>query len=79
MYAKYQCFIMNTSEDMSQVEVFVTDRKRDGRTDRRMSFNVPRFHLSAGDKKRNALFLGTRFYTWVLYKLHKMLETGLYA
>ena len=39
MHAKYQCSIINTSEDMRQVKVFVTDRQRDGR----MSFNVPRF------------------------------------
>ena len=39
MHAKYQCSIINISEDMSQVNVFVTD----GRADRRMSFNVPRF------------------------------------
>ena len=47
MHAKYQCSIFNTSEDMSQVKVFVTDRRTDGRTevqkDGRMSFNVPRF------------------------------------
>ena len=43
MHAKYQCSIFNTSEDMSQVKVFVTDRQTDGQRDRRMSFNVPRF------------------------------------
>ena len=30
MHVKYQCSIINTSEDMIQVKVFVTD----GRTDR---------------------------------------------
>ena len=39
MYAKYQGFIINTSEDMSQVKVFVTDRQTDGG----MSLNVPNF------------------------------------
>ena len=29
MHAKYQCSIFNTSEDMSQVKVFVTDRRKD--------------------------------------------------
>ena len=29
---KYQCFIINTSEDMSQVKVFVTDRHMHGQT-----------------------------------------------
>ena len=29
MHAKYQCSIFNTSEDMSQVKVFVTDRGTD--------------------------------------------------
>ena len=32
MHAKYQCSIFNNSEDMSQVKVFVTDRRRDRRT-----------------------------------------------
>ena len=45
MYAKYQCSIINTYEDMSQVKVFVTNRgtdgRRDGRTDGQMRFNVP--------------------------------------
>ena len=43
MHAKYQCSIFNTSEDMSQVKVFVTDRRTDGgtdgRTDGRMRFD----------------------------------------
>ena len=34
MHAKYQCSIINTSEDMSKVKVYVTDRGTD-RTDRR--------------------------------------------
>ena len=33
---------------MSQVKVFVTDRGTDGQTDRRMSFNVPRFRERRG-------------------------------
>ena len=45
MHAKYQCSIINTSEDMSQVKVFVTDGQTDRRVDRgtdgRMRFNVP--------------------------------------
>ena len=35
MHAKYQCSIINTSEDMSQVKVFVTDRQTEGRTEGR--------------------------------------------
>ena len=35
MHAKYQCSIINTSEDMSQVKVFVTEGLTDRRTDRR--------------------------------------------
>ena len=34
MHAKYQCSIINNSEDISQVKVFVTDRRTDWRTDR---------------------------------------------
>ena len=34
MHAKYQCSIFNTSEDMSQVNVFVTDRWTDRGTNR---------------------------------------------
>ena len=34
MHAKYQYSIINTSEDMSQVKVFVTDGQREGRTDK---------------------------------------------
>ena len=33
MHAKYQCSIFDTSEDMRQVKVFVTDRGTDGQTD----------------------------------------------
>ena len=44
MHTKYQCSIINTSEDMSQIKVFVTDRQRD----RRRSFNVPRFRERRG-------------------------------
>ena len=47
---KYQCSIINTSEDMSQVKVFVTDRQTDGLTDGRMSFNVARFRERRGIK-----------------------------
>ena len=47
MQAKYQCSIINTSEDMSQVKVFVTD----GQTDRGMSFNVPSFRKRRGTTK----------------------------
>ena len=38
--------IINTSEDMSKVKVFVTDGQT--RTDGRMSFNVPRFRERRG-------------------------------
>ena len=51
MHAKYQCSIINTSEDMSQVKVFVTDRGTDGR----MSFNVPRFRKRRGTINRSHL------------------------
>ena len=40
MHAKYQCSIMNTSEDMSQVKVFETDRQTEGRTDIQNKNNV---------------------------------------
>ena len=44
MHAKYQCSIINTSEDMSQVKVFVTDGQ--------MSFlKCPPPSRKAGDKK----------------------------
>ena len=33
MHAKYQCSIINTSEDMSKVKVFVTDGQTDRRTE----------------------------------------------
>ena len=29
MHAKFQCSIINTSEDMGQVKVFVTDGRKD--------------------------------------------------
>ena len=48
MHAKYQCSIINTSEDMSQVKVFVADRQRDGRTN---EFSIPPLSRKAGDKK----------------------------
>ena len=51
MHTKYQCSIINNSEDMSHVKVFVTDRGTDGQTDRRMSFNVPHFRKRPGTKK----------------------------
>ena len=54
MHAKYQCSIINTSEDMSKVKVFVIDGRTDGQTDRtdgRMSFNVPRFREMRGTIK----------------------------
>ena len=38
MHTKYQCSIIDTSEDMSKVKVFVTDSG----TDRQMSLKVPR-------------------------------------
>ena len=33
MLAKYQCSIINTSEDISKVKVFVTDGRTEGQTD----------------------------------------------
>ena len=33
MHTKYQCSILKTSEDMSQVKVFVTDRETEEQTD----------------------------------------------
>ena len=52
MHAKYQCSIIKTSEDMSQVKVFVTGRQTDGQTDRRMDEWVlmsPAFAKGGGD------------------------------
>ena len=51
MNAKYQCSIFNTSEDMSQVKVFATDRQRNRWMDRRMSFNVLCFRERRGTKR----------------------------
>ena len=48
MHAKYQCSITNTSEDMSQVKVFVTDRGTDGRTN---EIKCPPLSRKAEDKK----------------------------
>ena len=48
MHAKYQCSIIHTSKDMSQVKVFVTDGQTDERTDGWMSFNVPCFRERRG-------------------------------
>ena len=53
----HQCSIINTSEDMSQVKVFVMGRQMDGRTDKRMSFNIPCFHERRGTIKHLQLFL----------------------
>ena len=54
MHAKYQWSTFNTSEDMSQVKVFVTDRQRDGQrdgqTDGRMRLNVPTLLRKRGTK-----------------------------
>ena len=44
MHAKYQCSVINTSEDMNQVKVFVTE----GQTDERMSFMSPIFAKGGG-------------------------------
>ena len=71
MHAKYQCSIFNTSEDMSQVKVFVTDRRtegqRDGQTDGRMRFNVGE---SGGQK---AIRLGLiKFYSSNCFILSKV-------
>ena len=60
MHAKYQCSIINTSEDMSQVKVFVTDRQTEGRTEGRTDewdLMSPRFRESGGQKARTRRFL----------------------
>ena len=43
MHAKYPCSIINTSEDMSQVKVFVTDRRWD---EVNLLFNVTIYDIS---------------------------------
>ena len=48
MHAKCQCSIINTSEDVSQVKVFVTDRRTDRGTDGWMRFNVPTLSRKRG-------------------------------
>ena len=48
MHAKYQCSIINTPEDMSQVKVFVTDGRTDGQRDGQMRFNVPTLSQKPG-------------------------------
>ena len=56
-----QCSIINTSEDMSQVKVFC-----DRQTDRRMSFNVPRFCERRGTKKcHKNIHFRCRKYVWL--------------
>ena len=47
MHAKYRYSTNTTSEDMSQMEVFVTDG--------RMSLNDPHFRKSAGDNNKRAM------------------------
>ena len=47
----HACQIINTSENMNQVKVFVTDGQTDRRTDGQMKFNVPTLSRKAGDKK----------------------------
>ena len=42
MHAKYQCSITYTSEDMSQVKVFVTDGQTDRQTDERIDRQTDR-------------------------------------
>ena len=71
MHAKYQCSI--TSEDMSQVKVFVTDRQTDrpleGQTDGRMSLNVPGFHERLATKNR-VLKTGHNWKNYIFYSKH---------
>ena len=50
MHAKYQCSIINTSEDMSQVKVFVTDRRMEER-------DVPHFYERQGTIRINHDFI----------------------
>ena len=50
VHAKYESSTFNGSKVMGKVKVFVTDRRTDGRTDRRMRFNVPRFRESEGQQ-----------------------------
>ena len=43
-------------EDMSQVKVFLTNRRTDGQMERQMSFNVTGIHLGAGDNKYRHMY-----------------------
>ena len=53
MHAKYQYSIINTSEDMSQVKVFVTDGQTGRRTeDRQTDEWVLPLSWKAGDKNK---------------------------
>ena len=45
--SSFQSVSYNTSEDMSQVEVFLTDRRTEGQTDG-WDLMSPRFHESGG-------------------------------
>ena len=56
-HAKYQSSTCNSAKVMAKVKVFVTDRGTDGRTDRRMRFNVPALSRKRGTIKR---FQGSR-------------------
>ena len=54
MHAKYQCAIIKTSEDMSQVKVFVTDGQTDRGTNGRLM--SPCFREKRGQKDNNDTF-----------------------
>ena len=60
------------SEDMSQVKVFVTDRRTDRRTDRgtdgQMRFNVPTLLRQAGD---NYVHAALSFFSVYIYRYFK--------
>ena len=56
-----KCSIINTSEDMSKVKVFVTDGQTDKGTDRQtdgpMRFNVPMLSRKWGTKMKKTCIL----------------------
>ena len=64
MHAEYQCSTINTLKDMSQVKVFVTDRRtdgqRDGQTDE-WDLMSPAFAKARGKKGGGALM---HVYVW---------------
>ena len=58
MHAKYQCSIINTSEDMCKVKVFVTDGRTDKGTDRQTNeIQCPHAFAKVGDKNEKTFIL----------------------